>query len=137
MHPICSTPPVYFWVSAFVSYFLHPFLSAQDATGTNREGEGGAAQLGGEGGFSCYCWYLCSMGLVIFLQKRLFDLQVQFQCRAGALGIIPSQGPGKVTTKAKFLFYKSLSSVLASNVKALGKELHTLCSSIPGHCTPG
>lgn len=42
-------PPVYFWVSAFVSYFLHPFLSAQDATGTNREGEGGAAQLGGEG----------------------------------------------------------------------------------------
>lgn len=74
--------------------------------------EGGAVQLEGEGVwlllFSTFApWTSSNLSLTIFLQKRLFDLQVRLQYRAGALEIIPSQGPGKVMTKQNFWFTRA------------------------------
>lgn len=138
MHPVCFLP-VYFCVSAFASCFLHPLLSAQDTTGTNREERGRCRTVGRRGVLAATVWYLLLHGL-LQTSGSLFSFRSGcLICRCdsgtgqGALGIISSQGPGKVTTKAKFLVYKSISSVLAGNANALGKEVCTLCSSSSGH----
>lgn len=52
LHPCYSSPPCLFLGFSLCICFLHPLLSAQDATGTNRRREGGTAQWEGEN-FSC------------------------------------------------------------------------------------